>query len=333
MEVIQSAQVMLSDPAHTRLPHEERYERGSAFVNGEYCGLAEATIPLLDLGFRHGDATYDVVSSSKGYVFRLQEHLERFERSCALLRLKNPYGMPETARILDTLVKLAGTREAYIFWCVTRGLAKPGGHHNDPRGYDNRFYAYVVPYRFIADDPMRSKGMKLIVSKQFIRIPPKAVDPRAKNFHWLDLQLSLFEAHDGGNDFSVLCDSDDYLAESPGANIFLIKDGVLFTPDSGCLEGITRKTAMELAAEIGMHVREERVHVRQLLEADEAFLTSTAGGIMPIDSVDGKALGGIAGPGRLAARLHNLYWQKRWDGWHGTPTDFSIPADLTAGRR
>ena len=331
MDVIQASSVMLTDPAHVRLAHDARYEQGSAFVNGAYCGLHEATIPLMDYGFRHADAAYDVVSASKGYVFRLQDHLDRFDRSCDLFRLRNPYGQRDTARILDTLVKLAGTREAYIFWCVTRGLSRPGGHHNDIAGYENRFYAYVVPYRFIADDVKRTSGLDLMVSRKYIRIPQKAVDPRAKNFHWLDMQLSLFEAHDSGTDFSVLCDSDSFLAEAPGSNIFLIKDGVLFTPDRGCLEGITRQTAMDLAAEIGMPVRVERVHVEQLRNADEAFLSSTAGGIMPINRVDGRLLGGTDGPGRLTTELHNLYWEKRWAGWHGTAVDFSQPADLTAG--
>lgn len=310
---------MLTVPAHARAAHDPRYHRGSAFMHGTYCSIDEATIPLLDLGFRHGDAAYDVVSASKGYLFRLQDHLDRFERSCAGFRLCNPYTKAQTAEILHKLVTLAGTRDAYIFWCVTRGFRKEGGDHNDPAAYENRFYAYVVPYRYIAGDALRSRGIDLLVSKQFIRIPPKAVDPRVKNFHWLDMQQSLFEAHDSGRDFSVLCDSEGYLAECPGANIFLIKDGAVFTPDNGCLEGITRQTAMELAIEVGLPVRMERVHVDRLREADEAFITSTAGGIMPISSVDGHALGGESGPGALVTKLHNLYWRKRWDGWLGTP--------------
>jgi branched-chain amino acid aminotransferase len=333
MQITQVNHIMSSDPAHVRLAHDARFEQGSAFANGAYVGLGEATVPLMDYGFRHADATYDVVSASRGFIFRLEDHLDRFERSCGLLQLRNPYDKRETARILETLVKLAGTREAYIFWCVTRGLSKPGGDHNDPAGYDNRFYAYVVPYRFIAGDAKRTTGLDLMVSRQYIRIPPKAVDPRAKNFHWLDLQMSLFEAHDHGKDFSVLCDSEGFLAEAPGSNIFLIKNGVLMTPDSGCLEGITRQTAMDLAAEIGIATAVERVHVEQLLGADEAFLTSTAGGIMPVNSVDGHVLGGEPGPGAVTTRLHNLYWEKRWAGWQGTAVDYAVAPDLTAGNR
>jgi branched-chain amino acid aminotransferase len=144
----------------------------------------------------------------------------------------------------------------------------------------------------------------------------------------MDLKLSLFEAKAANKEWSVLCDANGYLTEAPGSNIFLIKDGALYTPDSGCLEGITRKTTLELAKEIGMPIHVERVHVEQLLNADEAFLTSTAGGIMPINSVDDTVLGGKAGPGELTTRLHNLYWTKRWDGWLGTAVDYSTPVNV-----
>ena len=326
MEIIQAEHIMQNHPAHIRLEHEEKYAHGSAFINGVYCSIDEAAIPITDTGFIHADAAYDVVSASKGFIFRFEDHLDRFERACEKFLLSNPYSKSQTAEILTSLVKLAGTKEAYIWWCVTRGQTPE--NRGDLSAYKNCFYAFVVPYAYIANDEVRSRGIDLMVSQKYIRIPPKAVDPTAKNFHWMDLKLSLVEAMQNGCDWSVLCDADGYLTEAPGANIFLIKDGVLFTPDSGCLEGITRKTTLELAQEIGMPTRVERVHVDQLHDADEAFLTSTAGGIMPINSVDGKLLGGMAGPGEQVTQLHNLYWEKRWAGWLGTPVNYREPANI-----
>lgn len=326
MDIIQAESIMQTDPAHSRLDHEPKYGHGSAFINGVYCSIDEAAIPITDTGFIHADAAYDVVSASKGYIFRLDDHLDRFESACEKFLLQNPYSKSETAEILTNLVKLAGTREAYIWWCVTRGQTPE--KRGDLGAYENCFYAYVVPYVYIANDEMRSRGIDLVVSQKYIRIPPKAVDPTAKNFHWMDMKLSLVEAMQNGGDWSVLCDADGYLAEAPGSNIFFIKDGALFTPDSGCLEGITRKTTLELAEEIGMPTHVERVHVDQLREAEEAFLTSTAGGIMPINSVDGNLLGGVAGPGEHVTALHNLYWEKRWSGWLGTPVGYDQPTKL-----
>ncbi len=323
MSLIQAEHIMNTDPNHTRLDHEPKYGHGSAFIHGQYCSIDEAAIPIVDCGFVHADAAYDVVSASKGYIFRLQDHLERFEKSCASFRLRNPFGAAETAEILTNLVKLAGTREAYIWWCVTRGAMPDGDQRGNPDAYENMFYAFVIPYFYIAGDEVRNRGLNLAISREHIRIPEKAVNPKAKNFHWMDMKLALFEAHDQGSDSAVLCDTEGYLAESPGANIFLVKDGVLYTPDSGCLEGITRRTTLELAADLDIPTRVEKVHADQLRAADEAFITSTAGGIMPVNTIDSLVLGGADGPGEFTSRLHNLYWEKRWDGWLGTPVNYA----------
>ncbi|SOE98826.1 branched chain amino acid aminotransferase apoenzyme [Burkholderia sp. OK233] len=322
MKIIQASNVMLTSPAHARLPHAPQFEDGSAFSGGKYSSYDDATVPMSDLGFTQADGAYDVVSASRGYFFRLEDHLNRFESSCERFRLTNPYTRSQTVEILTNLLKLAGTKDAYIWWAVTRGHMPDGNDRINPKAYENRFYAFVVPYLYIADDEKRTRGIDLQVSKKFIRIPANSVDPRAKNFHWMDLKLSLFEANDNKREWSVLCDADGYLTEAPGANIFFTKDGTLYTPDNGCLEGITRQTTLELAREIGMPIHEGRVHVDKLHGADEAFITSTAGGIMPINTVDGKVLGGADGPGKLVTQLHNLYWEKRWDGWLGTPVNY-----------
>lgn len=323
MALVQAEKIMATDPAHARSEHAPEYDHGSAFIHGNYCSIDQAAIPIVDCGFIHADAAYDVVSASRGYIFRLRDHLDRFEQSCAKFRLRNPYSQEETGQILTNLVALAGTRDAYIWWCVTRGAMPDGAERGNPDAYDNMFYAFVIPYLYIAGDAVRNRGMDLAVSKQYIRIPADAVDPTAKNFHWMDMKLALFEAHDQGRDSAVLCDAEGYLTESPGANVFLARDGVLYTPDSGCLEGITRRTVLELAAELGIATRVEKVHRDQLLAADEAFICSTAGGIMPANSIDGIVLGGVEGPGELTTKLHNRYWEKRWDGWLGTQVDYS----------
>jgi branched-chain amino acid aminotransferase len=172
-------------------------------------------------------------------------------------------------------------------------------------------------------DAERTRGANLYVSERFVRIPPKAVDPTAKNFHWMDLKLSIFEALRKGHDWSVLTDGRGNLTEAPGCNVFLIKNGVLKTPATGCLEGITRRTVFELAEQLEVPVEITTVTAQELVEADEAFLTSTAGGIMPAARVNDRPLGGRNGPGEITTALHNLYWEKRWSGWHGEEIDYS----------
>lgn len=327
MTVLPIEQIMKSDPSRTPLPHDRKYEQGIAFVNGRHCALEDAAIPIRDLGLLHGDAVYEVATISKGRFFRLRDHLDRFARSCAVFRLRSPYTDDEMLQVFSTLIRSTGLKDASLFWFVTRGLPKAGvssvRDRNKADAFENRFYAMAYPYTAIATDEQRARGLDLMITTSHIRIPPKSVDPRVKNFHWMDMKLSLFEARDQGKDWSVLTDADGYLTESPGANIFLVKQEKLYTPDCGCLEGVTRKTVLELAAIAGISAQVEMVHARQLKEADEAFITSSAGGVMPINSVDDVILGDANGAGKLTTLLHNLYWEKMWDGWKCTPVDYA----------
>lgn len=322
MKILPAQRIMQDDPAHARLPHAEEFAQGAAFSNGTYTPIEKATVPLLDMGFRNSDAAYDVVSVSRGQFFRLDDHLERMERSCARFRLTSPYSRTETVEILTNLLRQAGLRDAYVWWGVTRGVARPGVPARSPADYRNMFYAFAIPYRFIADDAARARGLRLKVSEQYIRIPSEAVDARAKNFHWMDLRQSLFEAFEAGHDVSVLCDTNGFLTEAPGCNIFVVKGKRLLTPAKHCLEGITRKTVLELAAEIDLSTFVGDIPVGELLSADEVFLTSTAGGVMPVSHVNGNLIGSAAEPGAFTAQLHDLYWVKRWSGWCGTPVQY-----------
>ncbi len=186
-----------------------------------------------------------------------------------------------------------------MWWAVTRGQME--GPRTKPR-YVNRFYAFVTPYSYIMDDEHRTRGANLYVSEKFIRIPAKSVDPTAKNFHWMDLKLSIYEALRKGADWSVLTDGNGNLTEAPGCNVFLIKNGVVKTPASGCLEGITRKTVFDLAKEMKLPLEVTNVTAQELIDADEAFLTSTSGGIMPAARVNDRPLGGRNGPGEITTR-------------------------------
>ena len=316
---------MLTHPDHVQTPQGPDYAFGAAFVADHFCPILEASVPLFDAGFFHADAVYDVVSVSRGAFFRLEQHQARFARACEAIRVRNPFDPEQEAAILHELVARAGLRDAYVWWTVTRGMPPMGRNEMvDPGKFDNRFYALATSFVFMFDDDQRARGIDLMVSRDRIRIPPRAVDPRAKNFHWLDMQMALFEAGRGGAEWAVLTDEDGYLAEAAGANIFAIVDGMVVTPDSGCLEGITRESVMELCQELDIPAACRRVHADELRTAEEVFMTTTAGSIMPVRSVDGKAISEHGGAGEISIRLHNLYWEKRWAGWHATPVRYEL---------
>lgn len=320
MDIVQAKAIITGDPRHARAAHAPEYAHGSAYTQNAFRPLEQGMVPITDSGFIHADAVYDVVSASNGFLFRMEDHLRRFNRSCEKFLLQNPYSDEETTELLTELVRRTGLKDAYVWWAVTRGTL--GENRANPE-FDCQFYAFVTPYVFILDDAVRTRGANLMVSSRYVRIPAKAVDPTAKNFHWMDMKLAIFEATQAGADWPILTDGNDKLTESAGANVFIVKNGVIRTPKEGCLEGITRLTVADLAEELGIPVEYGEVTVDELLEADEAFLTSTAGGIMPASQINGRPIAGRNGPGMLTTQLHNLYWHKRWDGWLGTPITYS----------
>jgi len=288
---------------------------GVAFIDGEYVSPDEAKVSIFDIGFSRGDAVYDTVSAWKGYFFRLDDHVARFLRSCAGARLTCPHPPEDLKRILATCVHRAGLEDAYVQMIVTRGRF-PSGGPRDPRLCQNRFVGFALPYIWIISPERQETGIDLALVENR-RTPTEAIDPRIKNFNWMDLQRGLFEALDRGADTAVLLTPAGYLSEGPGFNLFLVREGVVLTPRTNVLEGITRATVFDLAREVGVPVQEADLRPDALRTADEAFLSSTAGGIMPVTRVDGQPLG-TGRPGPLTMRLRRLYWDKREAGWRGT---------------
>lgn len=289
--------------------------QGVAFIEGQYVPADEAKISVFDLGFSRSDVVYDVVSTWKGMFFRLDDHLERFLRSCAGVHLSCPYTRDDIKPILAECVHRAGLQNSYVEVLTTRGqFLIPGSR--DLRQTRPTFIAYAIPYIWIASLDKQKEGLHAYLAKTR-RIADDAVAARFKNFHWGDLTKGQLEALDAGADVAVLCGTAGHLAEGPGFNVFFIQNGKIFTPRLNVLEGITRMTVMELAGEIGVEFEAGDYPADALRAADEAFISSTAGGIMPVTKVDGKPLGN-GKPGPITWKLHELYWAKREAGWLGT---------------
>jgi branched-chain amino acid aminotransferase len=164
-------------------------------------------------------------------------------------------------------------------------------------------------------------GTHLVVSQTTQRIPANSVDPTVKNFHWGDLSRGLFEAYERGAVTAVLPDADGNITEGPGFNVFALVDGTFVSPASGVLEGITRRTVLELAAGLGIPARLGTLAADELRNADEVFLTSTAGGVMPVATVDGRAVG-PGEPGPLTMQLHHAYWAAHSDPRYVVPVPY-----------
>lgn len=291
------------------------FAEGCAHANGRFVPIAEAGIAIRDYGFLRSDATYDVAHVWNGAFFRLEDHLDRFFRNVSRLRMTCPLSRDEVRDVLIECVSKSGLRDAYVEAICTRG--EPPAATRDPRQAKNRFYAFAAPFVPYADDEMKRRGMSLVIGTPR-RIPRESVDPTVKNYHWHDLTEGLFEAYDKGADNVVLLDLDGNVTEGPGFNVFCVVEGKVLTARSGVLDGITRRTALELCQAQGIPCAETEISQAQFLEADEIFITSTAGGIMPVTRVEGRILGnGAPGPitSKLATAYEALHSDERYLTW------------------
>ena len=281
--------------------------QGCAYVDGRYVAPEDAKISIFDWGFLHSDATYDVAHVWQGRFFRLGDHLDRFFASMDRLRLDPGRTRDEVRAVMHECVRRAGLRDAYVEVLCTRGMPQPGSR--DPRTCTNRFMAFAIPFVWIADPAKQARGIDLIVS-DVQRIAPASVDPRVKNYHWLDMVMALFQAYERGGESAVLVNANGDVAEGPGFNVFAVVDGVLVTPDSGVLEGISRRTMIELARDAGIALRVGPLPVADLRRASEVFLSSTGGGAIGVSRLDGVPIGGRAAGdfGPITRRLQAAYW-------------------------
>jgi len=284
------------------------YARGIAWIEGQFHPLAEARIPILDNGFLRGDLTYDVPAVWDGRFFRLDNHLDRLDASCAKLRLRNPMNRATLRQTLVDMVAKSGIRDAYVELIVTRGLK----FVREYKSYENNLYLMVMPYIWAMPPALHPGGGSAIVTRTVRRTPPGAMDPTIKNLQWGDFVRGWLEAMDRDAVYSFLPDGDGNITEGGGYNIFVVSDGRLTTPSRGVLEGVTRKTVLEIAAVKGIPASLDFVPVDALYRADEIFMCTTAGGVMPITQLDGQKVGG-GQVGPITRGIWEAYWEAHYD--------------------
>ena len=290
-----------SDPAS--------FPPGVAFMDGQYLPISEAKISVLDNGFLHSDATYDVAHVWKGAFFRLDDHLNRFFTGMEKLHMSIPFDQAQVTDILRNCVALSGLQNAYVEFICTRGTSPT--FSRDPRDAINRFIAFAIPFGSVANPEQMSRGLHAAVT-DLVRIPPTSVDPTVKNYHWLDLVKGLYAAYEQGAETAILLDAGGSIAEGPGFNIFAVKEGKISTPEFGVLMGITRQTIFDLSDTMRINCVTRDISPDYLKAADEVFVTSTAGGVMPVTKIDETPIGsGCVGP--LTKQITEAYWRMHED--------------------
>jgi branched-chain amino acid aminotransferase len=285
------------------------------WVNGRFEPGDRASVSVFDHAFLYGDGVFDTSFARHGWVFRLDDHLARLDRSLRAVALDPGIAMPALRDAILETVSRNGHRDAYIKVVCSRGVsAEP---LMDPRGCTPTTVIFARPYLSLAGAGVKERGLvtKLTALR---RVGHEAIDPRIKSLNYLNLVLARIEAFAAGCDEALLVDDAGDVCEAPGYNVFAVIDGTVVTPDRSILEGITRATVFELCADLGIPVRVGPLAPYDLFTADEAFLTSTAGGLVPIVRVDGRPVGS-GRPGPVLARIDARYEELLAGGWHGTP--------------
>lgn len=273
------------------------------YLNGEFVPESQAVISVRDRGFVYGDAVFDTTRTFGGRIFKLSEHLDRFFNSLRYLRMPPPLTKQQFADITMQVLEanLPLLEEGGDYWVtqrVTRGA--PGGSPT--------VIVECVPLPFAQRAAYYRDGMPVIVPS-VRRTPPDAMSPRAKMHNYINLVLATQEVEAQNPDaWPILLDMNGNLCEGPGANIFLVKDGEVLTPrEQYVLAGISRETAIDLAHELGVPLREADLDLYDAYTADEAFITSTSFCIVPVSSFNGSAIGSGGVPGPITDRLTKAY--------------------------
>jgi len=271
------------------------------YLNGEYVQKEEAKVSVFDHGLLYGDGVFEGIRSYNGRVFRLDEHLQRLYDSAKVIRLTIPLSPEEMKeKILETL-RRNGLRDAYIRVVVTRG---PGDLGLDPDKCCKEGFVFIITDKIVLYDDEYYKNGLSVITVPTRRNVPEALNPRIKSLNYLNNIMAKIEAKNSNVIEAIMLNSDGYVVECTGDNIFIVKNGALYTPPTyiGALEGITRDAVMELARKMGIKVEERIFNRYEVFVADECFLTGTAAEIIPVVKVDGRIIGD-GRPGNITKKL------------------------------
>jgi branched-chain amino acid aminotransferase len=246
-------------------------------------------------------------------MLKLDAHVGRFFRSMHAVRIPPPLSKEDLRGLLLETVRRAGLQDSYVCSIATRGRRTAARMDQ----WQPTLIVYAIPYLSILPPAVVKSGGKLRISS-VRNVPIQCVDPKIKTYNRMHSYLAQLEAIDAGAHEAVLLDLDGFVSEARGANVFAVRRGRLYTPQENVLEGITRETVFEIAEREGLPAFQTRMPPYELYTADEVFLASTAGGVMPFVEVDGRVIGS-GKPGEITMRLRQLYWQTHTDPRYCTP--------------
>lgn len=270
------------------------------YLDGNYVDSAEAKVSVFDHGLLYGDGIFEGIRLYEGNVFRLMEHLERFEYSAKALMLDLPLSRQELADAICETCRRNELRDGYIRLVVTRGIGDLGLAP----------WLCAKPTTFIIASTIQmypkehyENGLS-IVTVPTRRINPAALPPTVKSLNYLNNILGKIEAKQGGALEGIMLNDQGFIAECTADNLFIVHKGVIFTPSAaqGALKGITRETIFDIARDMQIPCREQNLTRYDVWCADECFLTGTGAEVIPAVKLDGRVIGS-GKPGEITGKL------------------------------
>jgi len=281
---------------------------GHIWLDGEMVPWQEAKVHVLTHTFHYGLGVFEGVraynTSQGAAIFRLQEHTDRLFRSAHILRMEMPFDKDTLSEAQREVVRANGLDEAYI-----RPMCFLGSEGMGLRADNLKTHVMVAAWAWPSymDPEAMNRGIRVATSS-YTRHHVNITMCKAKaNGNYINSILALREALDAGFEEALLLDNEGYVAEGSGENVFLVRNGVLYTPElTSCLEGITRDSIIRIAEDQGLTVKEKRITRDEVYVADEAFFTGTAAEVVPIREVDNRTIGsGVPGP--ITETLQRIY--------------------------
>ena len=285
------------------------------YIDGEYYPKSQAKVSVFDHGLLYGDGVFEGIRAYNGVVFKLKEHVDRLYRSAHAIMLKIPLTKEEMIQAVVETLRKNKLKDSYIRLVVTRGVGDLG---LDPRKCPKSSVIIITDTISLHATGAKENGITTMFS-WVRRNPVDATTHEIKSLNYLNSVLAKIEANVNGVDEAICLESNGYIAEGVGENIFIVKNGEILTPPSstGALAGITAEVVVKLAAKLGYKLTVTNLTPFMLFTADEAFFTGTAMEMVPIREVNKRQIG-TGKPGPVTKKLMAAFQKVIEDPTQGT---------------
>ena len=274
------------------------------YIDGKYYDEKNAKISVFDHGLLYGDGIFEGIRAYNGRVFKLKEHIDRLFYSAKAILLSIPMSHGDLMKVTVETCRKNKIRNGYIRLVVTRGV---GGLGLNPNKCKKPSIIVIADKIQLYPAEYYERGLD-IITVPTVRNLHSALNPAIKSLNYLNNILAKIEANNGGCEEAVMLNSEGFVAECTGDNLFIVKGGQLLTPplSAGALYGITRGVVMDLGRELGLQVSEPNLTRYDLFNADECFLTGTGAELIPVVKIDGRVIGS-GKPGPVTRKLVESY--------------------------